>query len=67
MGSKLEIFPYLFNHNYGLKYSPLPPVSEGGRVEIITIDQSDTITQKSEVGQRRAFETSTKATVKRQI
>ena len=38
------------------KISPLLPVSEFGRVEIITIYQSDTITQKSEVRQRRTFE-----------
>ena len=45
MGSKLEI-------PTTLRYSPLLLVSEGGRVKIITIDLSDTITQKSEVCQR---------------
>ena len=59
-GSKLDIYPYLFNHHYiptTLRYSPLLPVSENRRVEIITSDQSHGAARLSETG--RTFLTGT--------
>ena len=43
--SKLDIYPYLFNHHYIFQQPqdtrPLLPVSKNDRVEIILTDQSD--------------------------